>query len=259
MLSRGKERKNIKLANFDENCIKVNKNAVTEMERMRKESLLDCPHPLKKMSRPSICYLNIVKWSKHIEHFLSDTVLAQCCSLFCFTETNIVNEQLTRIDSYLPDWKDVHYMSGHGLAICYNTRKVKLIKKLNYFGTLEILPVLLEINGEILFLVVVYRPNGPIGNFINTLINVMDSLVTENRIQKHRKIIIGDFNWDQMLPEHVTTFTPLCSHFNLHQRSNFSTHIKGGILDLVFDDSRNTTVQWMFSPYSDHFKLLIEL
>ena len=92
MLSRGKERKNIKLANFAKDCIKVNKNAVTEMERMRKESLLDCSHPLKKMSRPSICYLNIVKWSKHIEHFLSDTVLAQCCSLFCFTETNIVNE-----------------------------------------------------------------------------------------------------------------------------------------------------------------------
>ena len=63
----------------------------------------------------------------------------------------------------------------------------------------------------------------------------------------------------KMLPEHVTTFTPLCSHLNLHQRSNFSTHIKGGILDLVFDDSRNTTVEWMFSPYSDDFKLLIEL
>jgi hypothetical protein len=136
---------------------------------------------------------------------------------------------------------------------------ISKIKKLNYIGTLEILPVLLEINEEILFLVVVYRPNGPIGTFVNTLINTIDSLVTENQIQKHRKIIIGDFNWDQMLPEHVTTFTPLCSHLNLHQRSNFSTHIKGGILDLVFDDSRNTTVEWMFSPYSDHSKLLIEL
>jgi cellobiose-specific phosphotransferase system component IIC len=48
---------------------------------------------------------------------------------------------------------------------------ISKIKKLNYIGTLEILPVLLEINEEILFLVVVYRPNGPIGTFVNTLIN----------------------------------------------------------------------------------------
>lgn len=74
MLSRGKERRNIKLSNFDENCIKVNKGAVTEMERLRKESVLYCPHPLKKMNSPIlVSYVNFVKWTKHIEHFLSDT------------------------------------------------------------------------------------------------------------------------------------------------------------------------------------------
>ena len=127
-------------------------------------------------------------------------------------------------------------------------------------GVLELLPVLLEINGEIIFLVLVYRPPGPIGNFVFTLIQVIDQLLSEYPINApYRTIIMGDFNWDQMLPEHVSTFAPFSSHFNLHQRSNYSTHNKGGILDLVFDDKGDTDVEWMFTPYSDHFILLIQL
>ena len=62
-----------------------------------------------------------------------------------------------------------------------------------------------------------------------------------------------------MLPGHVESLFPFSTHFNLFQRSNYSTHIKGGILDLVFDDKRDNDVQWMFSPFSDHFVLLIDL
>ena len=50
MLSRGKNCKNIKLNNFDEKCVVVNKSAITEMERLRNSSVLDYPHPLKKIT-----------------------------------------------------------------------------------------------------------------------------------------------------------------------------------------------------------------
>ena len=50
MLSRGKNRKNIKIDNFDEDCIVVNKSAVVEMERLRSDNILDYSHPLKKSS-----------------------------------------------------------------------------------------------------------------------------------------------------------------------------------------------------------------
>ena len=149
---------------------------------------------------------------------------------------------------------------GHGLAICFNTTKVKVLKQYDYVGFLEILPVLMQIDNEIIFLVLVYRRPGPIGSFVNDLIQAMDQIMRENPISKEfRTMVIGDFNWDQMLPEHVTSLTPFSSRFNLHQRSNYSTHIKGGILDLVFDDKRADDVQWMFSPFSDHFVLLIDL
>ena len=75
----------------------------------------------------------------------------------------------------------------------------------------------------------------------------------------YRVIIGGDCNWDQMLLKHVSTFEPIITHFLCYQRSNYSTHITGGILDLVFDTQKRTKVDWMFSPYSDHFILLIEL
>ena len=125
---------------------------------------------------------------------------------------------------------------------------------------MEILPLLLDINGEKVLLVALYRPGGPIANFVTCLIDTINALVQNDPIEgEYRTIIIGDFNWDQLLPEHVATFIPLCSHFNFRQRSNYSTHFKGGLLDLVFDDQKQTDVDWLFSPYSDHFTLLIDL
>ena len=94
----------------------------------------------------------------------------------------------------------------------------------------------------------------------DTNIHTMDQIMSENPItEEYRTMVIGDFNWDQMLPGHVESLFPFSTHFNLFQRSNYSTHIKGGILDLVFDDKRDNDVQWMFSPFSDHFVLLIDL
>ena len=148
MLSRGKDRKNIKLENFDEECIVVNKAAVTEMERLRNSSVLVYPHPLKKMKNVTISYLNIVEWKLHISHFLSDTAHRVSSSLFCFTETNVAGKSFNRIKHYLPEWKDIHEPAGHGLAICYNTEKVTVLKQYPHVGILEILPVLLKIDNE---------------------------------------------------------------------------------------------------------------
>ena len=46
---------------------------------------------------------------------------------------------------------------------------------------------------------------------------------------------------------------------DFHQRSHYSTHIDGNILDLVFDDKKSEAVKWMPSAYSDHFIILIDL
>lgn len=89
------------------------------------------------------------------------------------------------------------------------------------------------------------------------LLSQVERLLRDNY---DRLIVLGDFNMNQKSPEHQGCFTDLCIAFKLIQRSNWSTHKYGGILDLVFDSNRSKeSVNWMPSPYSDHFVLIIDL
>ena len=111
-----------------------------------------------------------------------------------------------------------------------------------------------EIEKETILLVMVYRQPGPLGTFINDLISMINELPTQ-----YRTLIVGDFNVDQMLPQNVAKVLPLIENLNLSQRSVYSTHIHGGILDLVFDTSNSNNVSFMPSPYSDHFVLFFQI
>ena len=59
----------------------------------------------------------------------------------------------------------------------------------------------------------------------------------------YRTILCGDFNLDQMIKKNVAAFQQLCEYFNFVQHIKYSTHIHGGILDLVFDREGSEAVQ----------------
>ena len=95
------------------------------------------------------------------------------------------------------------------------------------------------------------------GSFIDDFNLLVNELSTQ-----HRMLIVGAFNLDQMLPEHIVKVDTLIQNFNLSQRLQHSTHIYGGILDLVLDTSSSnssSTVSFLPSPYSDHFVFLLLL
>ena len=117
-------------------------------------------------------------------------------------------------------------------------------------SVLEVLPVVLEIEKETLLLVIVYHILGPLGTFIDDFILLINELAMHHMI-----LIVGDFNLDQMLPENVARVDPLIQNFDLSQCSQYSTHIQGGLLDLVFDISNSSAVSSLPSPYSDLFVL----
>ena len=73
-------------------------------------------------------------------------------------------------------------------------------------SVLEVLPVVLEIEREILLLVLVYCMSGPLGTLIDNFILLINELPTQRRI-----LIYGDFNLDQMSPENVAEGDPLFS------------------------------------------------
>ena len=95
---------------------------------------------------------------------------------------------------------------------------------------------------------------GHLGSIIDDFILLINDLPTQ-----HRMLIVSDFNLDQMLPEHFVKGDLLIENFNLSQRSQYSTHIYWGILDLVYDTSNSNTVSSLASPHCDHFVLFFQI
>ena len=119
--------------------------------------------------------------------------------------------------------------------------KVNIIEIIEIPIVLEVLPIVLEIEKETILSVILHRMPGPLGSFMGDFISLINKLPTQ-----HRMLFVGDFNLDQMLLEHVAKVNPLIQNFNLSQRSQYSTHIHGGILDLVFDTSNSNAVFFVF-------------
>ena len=254
LLSRAKCRDKIKVINFEERHIKVNKRALEEMKRMRQESVFEWQHPLQTLKGNKVCLFNIRSWNAHINHFLSDSTYTELADILCFTETHVNGDCTNEISTYQDGWLDFHKPTEHGLAICYNTKTVKIIKQFDTLTNIEILPVLLQIKKDEFLIVLVYR-TGPLKNFLQNLRVELDNLPTSKKT-----LIMGDFNIDQMLPENVIKLQPILQRFNLIQRSTYTTHNLGGILDLVLDNNIILEkLQWLPSPFSDHFIIFISI
>ena len=147
-LSCAKSRDKVLLLNFDPEQIKVNESALEEMVRMRQESVFSWQHPLKSFNGTSMCLLNIRAWNTHLKHFLMDNIYQSYSNLFCFTETNINGSPVKHIDEILDDWKDIHKNTQRGLPLCYKVSKVNIIEVIDVPSTIEILPIVLEINKD---------------------------------------------------------------------------------------------------------------
>ena len=118
---------------------------------------------------------------------------------------------------------------------------------------------MIQIEGEEVLVVLLYRPpitdQQQIHHFIDELTYQLGVL----QIDQHNTIILGDFNLDQLHHPYIDLFHGICDRFLLTQRANYSTHVFGGILDLVFHNKKQEPVEWTPSPYSDHFVLIVDV
>ena len=260
LLSRGTSSKTIKLSNFLEKHIRVNENAKIAMTIMRKERQLNFLHPLKKLQEHKICLYNIRSWNLHIEHFLSDRELSTNCILFFFTETNGNSDSFPRsiISDYenMSKWNTIHKNTKHGLSVSFNNSVVNQVTELQTTNQcLEVLPTLIKIENKKYLFILIYRPPSSqyeaFRNLLESELNFIYKNITENIDQT---IIFGDFN----MPENEISCT-INKFDHFHQRSQYSTHIDGNKLDLIFDNKIADPVEWLPSPYSDHFILLMNI
>ena len=82
--------------------------------------------------------------------------------------------------------------------------KVNITEVIEIPSVLGVLPIVLGIEKEIILLVIMYLMPGPHGSFTDYFISVINKLPTQ-----HRMLIVGDFNPNQMLYEHVDKVDPL--------------------------------------------------
>ena len=133
------------------------------MECMRR----DCPfvyeHPLEKLHSSKIFFNNIRGWLAHIFHFLSYKYYTKCSSVFCLTETKVNGSRISNISEHQPYWESIYHPTApHGPAVCYNKSKVVIdkvsIPDQTFTSHIELMPVLMSIEGEQVLLVLIYLP-----------------------------------------------------------------------------------------------------
>ena len=188
--------------NFESEDIKVNESAL--------EEIIFLATPLMELNSISMFLCNIRSWNGRLEHFRSGKIYSAYFSLCCFTEISINDSPAKHIDKILGGWKDIHKNTQHGLALCCNVIKVKIIEVFEIPSVLEVLSIVLEIKKKTMLLIIVYYMLGPLGWFIDDFLTLVHELPTQ-----HRMLIVGDFNLDQMLPELVAKIDPLIQNFNL--------------------------------------------
>ena len=251
-ISRGKNSKNIIIRNFDRSIIKANPIVTEEMTRLRQHKLLRSvwQDPLQTKSDYKIIVWNIRSWNLHIQHFLSEPRHMQVGDIFAFTETGSITT-----GSFSTDWTIVHQETEHGLAICFNHHTVTLIRKLSPVTNIEILSCLLELQGyEYVFSLVYKKPSSSPNEFLNDLISEIEAL------PPGRKIVCGDFNIDQLLEGNRVLISNVSNSTGLIQIIDYSTHILGGILDLVFlEGGVPGNYGWLPTIFSDHFLIYLDI
>ena len=258
--SRAQLTEGIKLVKFNRDVIVVNNDALNEMERMEQKALLDVSHPATFSKGCVLALSNIVSWNLHITNFLSDTVHLNHCKILCFTETLLNDKPNCDIKDYVNSWQTVFENDkGRGIAISFNTDYIELVKELSTTSEIEIMAYQLRYSSSSNYdfiIVVVYRnqKQNP-QEFLYLLQNELQNLPSGHRI-----IVAGDFNLDQRLEDNVNLLNLFINCMNFENKSKFSTHIDGGILDLILDNEcSENNVQWQPTPFSDHFILYYSL
>ena len=100
-------------------------------------------------------------------------------------------------------------------------------------------------------MVIVYWAPGPVGLFIDEFILLMNELPIQHRI-----LIVGDFTFDQMLPENIANIAPLKFDSKFWSVSVFTIYIWGNIGSCIwffqfqYCFSSTFTPQWSLCSFS---------
>ena len=93
----------------------------------------------------------------------------------------------------------------------------------SFSSNLEMMSVLMSIEGEQVLIVLLYRPPVTTQQQIRYFIEELTDQLAELQIGQYNTIVLGDFTLDQMHDPYIELFHGICMQFSLTQRSSYST------------------------------------
>ena len=133
-----------------------------------------------------------------ISNIFSLRVIEACCLSWKQT-----CRSLKHVIELKQGWSDIQKHTQHGLAICYDTEKAKVITQFEASNYIKLLPVLFKADNEYL-LIVLLHCNGPLRTFIDNLLEELTLLPSQ-----YRTVVLGDFNLNQLLEKNINIFKPI--------------------------------------------------
>ena len=95
---------------------------------------------------------------------------------------------------------------------------------------------------SVLMSIQVSRYQPPVANQLEIMLFIeeLTAQLEESHIDEYNAIVLGDFFLDQMHDPYIDFFNDILTCFAFNKHSNYSLHIYGGILDLVFHNRKQT-------------------
>ena len=234
------------LEKFPEDCIKVSKAAMDEIERLISVSLNKNPTKWESENddrKIKICFLNCRSMVNKFQSIKSDRSL-QKSDIFVLTETWL--EENKSVDEYqLPKYTASFNTIGRGRGIaCYHSEKFKHVVDIKQDGF-----SLTKLKSERLDIIGIYRSQS--GNVVE-IIKELEALVDTRRTTG----IGGDLNICAVT-EKKNYVTACLKEMGFQQIVTKPTHIDGRSIDHIYIISgENTRYDWALEYcvkyYSDH-------
>lgn len=247
VLSRATHRTGLKLIEFSPQKIKVNQQALQEMDRMQNQATFDWIHPLDQLpseNKIHIGFLNIRSLNLHLDDLKANTVL-QNLTTICLTETH------TSLSHEIPGYHSFHEKTQHGLAQYHKESSEEFSLQVSNGNDLQLMARLLKTDENPLLVAVTYRPHSMSkGTFVSLISDFVRTVPKTFTL-----VLGGDFN----LGPEDENLQKMCKLYKLNVMINQATHFHGNNLDqiLTTDDKASSCVFPV--PYSDHFLTCISL
>src|SRR5271156_2039631 len=197
-------------------------------------------------------------------NYVVDFILEHELDILCITEKWLQSDDSFTANHVTPSGYSIvssPRLNRRGGGIAVIIKNDFLFKRLtcSSFSTFEVLLVQVISSSKSFVIATIYRPPGPLDNFLTELCDLISTLMA----RYNDFILTGDFNIhvDTVSDESSKKLFNLLKNYNLRQHVKLPTHTGGHTLDLIISrvNTQLVTDVSVVDGISDHHGILVNL